>query len=75
MCVVAKLNGKVIGFALGKVSEKAKSAWKYGYISWIGVSKGYKGFGLGRRLYKRLEGKMEEKGARMIILDIELSNT
>ena len=46
LCVVAKLNGKVIGFALGKVSEKAKSAWKYGYISRIGVSKGYKGFGL-----------------------------
>lgn len=75
LCVVAKLNGKVIGFALGKVSEKARSAWKYGYISWIGVSKAYKQLGLGRRLYKRLESKMEEKGARMVILDTELSNT
>jgi ribosomal protein S18 acetylase RimI-like enzyme len=75
LCVVAKLNGKVIGFALGKVSEKARSAWKYGYISWIGVSKRYKGFGLGRRLYKKLESKMEKKGARIIILDTELSNT
>lgn len=73
--MVAKLNGKVIGFALGKVSEKSRSAWKYGYISWIGISKGYKGLGLGRRLYKRLESKMEDKGARMIILDTELSNT
>lgn len=75
LCVVAKLNGNVIGFALGKVSEKAKSPWKYGYISWIGVSKGYKGLGLGRRLYKKLETKMERKGARIIILDTELSNT
>ncbi|MEM3084488.1 MAG: GNAT family N-acetyltransferase [Nitrososphaerales archaeon] len=75
LCVVAKLNSKVIGFAIGKISEKAKSAWKYGYISWIGVSKGYQRLGLGRRLYKRLESKMEEKGARMILLDTELSNT
>jgi ribosomal protein S18 acetylase RimI-like enzyme len=31
--------------------------------------------GLGRKLYKRLEHKMEKKGVRMIILDTELSNT
>lgn len=75
LCIVAKLNGKVVGFALGKVSEKARSAWKYGYISWIGVSRRYAGLGLGRRLYKRLESKMEKKGARKIILDTEMSNT
>ncbi len=48
LCIVAELDGKVIGFALGTTVEKQKSAWKYGYLVWIGTLPGLQKCGAGK---------------------------
>lgn len=74
-CLVAEVDGKIIGFALATTIEKEGTAWKkYGYLSWIGVHDDYQRIGLGRRLYRRLEQKLRKSGARMIIADTEADN-
>ncbi|WP_372807892.1 GNAT family N-acetyltransferase, partial [Pontiella sp.] len=35
--LVAVSEGKVVGFAMGTVIEKARSAWNYGHLLWLGV--------------------------------------
>ena len=40
LCLVAELDGQIVGFALGTTVEKQGSAWKYGYLVWIGVRPG-----------------------------------
>lgn len=37
LCLVAELGDEIVGFALGTTVEKQHSAWKYGYLVWIGV--------------------------------------
>lgn len=74
-CLVAEANGKVVGFVLATTIEKEGTAWKkYGYLSWIGVHDDYQRTGLGRRLYRRFEQKLQKSGARMVIADTEAEN-
>ncbi|MBI2918947.1 MAG: GNAT family N-acetyltransferase [Chloroflexi bacterium] len=70
-CLVAEDNGQVGGFALGTIFEKQGSAWKYGYVAWLGVRAEYRRRGLGARLYKELEKRMQKQGVRMVIMDTE----
>jgi len=74
-CLVADLDGNVIGFALATTFEKEGTAWKrYGYLSWIGVAEDFQRTGLALRLYKKLEEKFLKDGVRMVIADTEASN-
>lgn len=73
-CVVAERNKKVIGFAMATTIEKPRSAWKYGYVVWLGVKRRYQRQGIGERLYREVEKRLEEKGIRMIIVDVEQGN-
>jgi ribosomal protein S18 acetylase RimI-like enzyme len=74
-CLVAELEGKVVGFILATTVEKEGTAWKrYGYLSWIGVDEEYQRTGLAQRLYKRLEEKFQKDGVRMVIADTEADN-
>ncbi|MBM3941008.1 MAG: GNAT family N-acetyltransferase [SAR202 cluster bacterium] len=73
-CLVAEAEDQVVGFVLGTSYEKEGSAWKYGYVSWIGVSPDVRRKGLGYRLYRALERRMREDGIRMMLLDTEAGN-
>jgi len=74
-CLVAQVEGRVVGFVLASTIEKEGTAWKrYGYLSWIGVDDAFQRTNLGRRLYKRLEERLREDGVRMVIADTEADN-
>jgi len=74
-CLVAETEGRIVGFIMATTIEKEGTAWKkYGYVSWIGVDEAFQGANLGRRLYSRLEDRLQEFGVRMIIADTEGDN-
>lgn len=74
-CLVAEAEARIVGFLLATTIEKEGTAWKkYGYVGWIGVDEAFQGTNLGRRLYKRLEDRLQEDGVRMIIADTEGDN-
>lgn len=53
-CLVAEQNGKIIGFIMGRLIEKRRSAWSYGYLEWIALEMKYKRSGIGSLLIDRL---------------------
>ncbi|MBI4232181.1 GNAT family N-acetyltransferase [Candidatus Peregrinibacteria bacterium] len=73
-CLVAEFGDKLTGFALGTVIEKKKSKWVYGYILWLGVSKGVQGKGVGKKLIKAITKRFVKAGANMIMADTSLDN-
>lgn len=74
LCIVADFKGDVIGFALGSIIEKPKSAWTYGYLIWIGIKNEYQGYNVGKKLYQDMEKRTKKLGARMMIIDTEGTN-
>ena len=73
-CLVAELNDELLGFALGTTVEKANSAWKYGYLVWIGVRPGLQQGGVGKKLFSEIKRRMVEAGVRMMIIDTDADN-
>ena len=76
LCLVAEVEkeGNIAGFVLGSTITKNHSAWKYGYLVWIGVDPLYQGYGISEKLFLRLEELMVEDGVRMMIVDTEADN-
>jgi ribosomal protein S18 acetylase RimI-like enzyme len=74
LCLVAELDEKIIGFALGTTVEKHNSAWKYGYLVWLGVSKDIQKAGVGGVLFKEIKRRMKEQGVRIIMVDTSADN-
>ena len=63
-CLVAKSADRMVGFALGRVMEKPRSAWRYGWLEWLGVEPRYKRAGVATRLlsmpaFELFEGEFE----------------
>lgn len=79
-CLVAETDEEgsppntVVGFALGALIEKRRSAWSYGYLIWMGVDPDLKGRGVGRRLLQVLTDRFLEAGARMMLVDTAADN-
>jgi ribosomal protein S18 acetylase RimI-like enzyme len=73
-CLVAEQEGFIIGFVLGNVIAKRKSAWKYGYLVWLVVAPEYQRLGIASKLFNRFTDKMIEDGVRMFIVDTEADN-
>lgn len=73
-CFVACDGDELLGFVLGSVIEKRRSAWMYGYLVWIGVDPRQGRQGVGRALVLALERRFIELGARLVLVDTELSN-
>lgn len=74
-CLVAEMEGGIVGFVLATTIEKEGTAWRrYGYIGWMGVDEAFQRSNLGRRLYRRLEQRLKEDGVRMIIADTQGDN-
>jgi ribosomal protein S18 acetylase RimI-like enzyme len=73
-CLVAEANGKVVGFALGSIMTKPRSAWRYGWLEWLGVDPAFKRHGIATRLFKQLTSKFIENNARIILVDTDEDN-
>jgi ribosomal protein S18 acetylase RimI-like enzyme len=73
-CLVAELDEKVIGFALGTLLEKRGSAWTYGYLLWLGVDTDVARKGVAARLFERMTDLFIKLGARMIMVDTDAEN-
>jgi ribosomal protein S18 acetylase RimI-like enzyme len=73
-CLVAECEGRVIGFALGTTVSKARSAWKYGYLLWLGVAPAHQRSGIAERLFQRFKTLMLQEGVRILVVDTEADN-
>ncbi len=74
LCLVAVLDDEVVGFALGTTVEKQNSAWKYGYLVWIGTRPGLQKCGAGKMLFDEIKARMRAQGVRMIVIDTDADN-
>ena len=74
-CFVAELDGRVVGFALGTMIEKRRSAWKYGYLLWLGADPEVGPLGIGGKLFHRLQEVFIQQGARIMLVDTAEENT
>lgn len=75
-CLVAERerDEKIVGFILGTVMFKRRSAWSYGWIIWLGVDPSMKRQGIAQKLVTRLTEVFIEEGARMLIVDTDAEN-
>ena len=73
-CLVAEADGKLVGFALGRVMEKPRSAWRYGWLLWLGVDPRFKRSGVATRLVNQLKGLFIERNARIMLVDTAAKN-
>jgi ribosomal protein S18 acetylase RimI-like enzyme len=73
-CLVAEADGKIIGFALGRVTEKPRSAWRYGLLLWLGVERRFKRGGIATRLVRQLTSLFIDRDARIMLVDTAAKN-
>lgn len=74
LCLVAESRKKIVGFVLGTTIEKERSAWKYGYLVWMGVAPAFQGVGVGARMVAAITELMANEGARILMVDTEADN-
>jgi ribosomal protein S18 acetylase RimI-like enzyme len=73
-CIVAEYDERLVGFALGSLIEKRKSAWSYGYLTWLAVDPTLKRQGIATRLVDAITETFIRAGARMMIVDTDAEN-
>lgn len=73
-CLVAELDGELVGFALGTTISKSNSAWKYGHLVWLGVDPHCQRHGVAEKLFFRFRSIMRRQGVRMLIVDTQAEN-
>ncbi|KMQ51140.1 N-terminal acetyltransferase [Chitinispirillum alkaliphilum] len=73
--LVAVAHGRVIGFALGTTIKKARSAWSYGHLLWLGIDPDFGRKGVGSMLFDSFRQSMEGVGVRMLMVDTQADNT
>jgi ribosomal protein S18 acetylase RimI-like enzyme len=73
-CLVAELDDRVVGFALGTILEKRGSAWTYGYLLWLGVDPDIVRRGVAGKLLERMTELFIKLGARMVMVDTDAEN-
>lgn len=75
-CLVAETENEelAVGFALGTTVTKSHSAWKYGYLVWLGVDPEFQTSGVASKLFHRFRDLMLEDGVRMLLVDSEADN-
>jgi ribosomal protein S18 acetylase RimI-like enzyme len=72
--LVADDDGTVVGFAMGTTIEKARSAWSYGHLVWLGIEPEYARSGIGSMLFDRFKRLMKKQGVRMLMVDTQADN-
>lgn len=73
-CIVAEVEERLAGFALGTTVTKTRSAWKYGHLVWLGVAEDYQGQGVAERLFNYFLELMLKEGVRILMVDSEADN-
>lgn len=73
-CLVAEYEDRIVGFALGRIMEKPRSAWRYGWLLWLGVDPDCQGHDVGTRLIKQLTELFVERDARIMLVDTDEHN-
>ncbi|MDD5470099.1 MAG: GNAT family N-acetyltransferase [Candidatus Peribacteraceae bacterium] len=73
-CFVAEIGGKIVGFVIGTVIDKRRSAWSYGYMLWLGVERKTARSGVGKRLVEQLSEAYLRDGYRIVIADTAMEN-
>ncbi|MFH1152792.1 MAG: GNAT family N-acetyltransferase [Pseudomonadota bacterium] len=73
-CLVAEENDSLVGFALGTTITKNHSAWKYGYLIWLGVCQEYQRKRVAEKLFNRFKEIMLKMGVRMLMVDTPAEN-
>ena len=73
-CLVAEVEDRIVGFALGTTITKSRSAWKYGHLVWLGVDPALHRQGLAEKLFSQFQDLMLEDGVRMLLVDSEADN-
>ncbi len=73
-CLVAEFEDEIIGFALGTTVSKSRSAWKYGYLLWLGVLPGLQRKGVAEKLFQRFKNLMLQANVRILVVDTEADN-
>lgn len=73
-CFVAESEGRLVGFVLGTILEKRRSAWSYGWVMWLGVDPDYSRHGIGQRLVEKLTEQFIEEGVRILLVDTDAKN-
>jgi len=69
LCIVAELDGRVVGFALG---HKRFSIWEsdLGYFEWLAVSKEHQRKGIGSALCEEMLRRFKGMGVKRILADV-----
>lgn len=66
---------RIVGFILGTVISKARSAWSYGYVVWACTYTPWARAGVaGKLLDKLVEAMVENEGIRIIMADTDPDN-
>lgn len=73
-CLVAEADEKIVGFALGRITEKPRSAWRYGLLMWLGVDRRFKRGGVATRMVDQLRGLFIERDVRIMLVDTAAKN-
>jgi ribosomal protein S18 acetylase RimI-like enzyme len=73
-CLVAESEGLVAGFALGRMMDKPRSAWRYGWLLWLGVDPTFKRRGIASRLIKQITERFIDREARIMLVDTDEDN-
>ena len=72
--LVADIDSQVIGFALGTLIEKNRSAWTYGHLLWLAVEPEYARIGVASELFNSFSKTITNAGARMLMVDTQADN-
>lgn len=73
-CLVAEIEDRIIGFLLGTTVTKSHSAWKYGYLVWLGTDPDFRGQGIASKLFNRFRDLMAAEDVRILMIDTEADN-
>ncbi len=73
-CFVAEIDEEVVGFVLGTVLEKRRSAWSYGWVVWLGVDPAHGREGIASKLLERVTEEFVELGCRILLADTDPAN-
>ncbi len=73
-CLVAEAGGLILGFALGRMMDKPRSAWRYGWVEWLGVEPEFTRSGIASRLLNQLTSLFIERDARIMLVDTDEEN-
>lgn len=73
-CLVAEAGERIVGFALGRIMDKPRNAWRYGWLLWLGVNPEFHRARIATRLLRRLTELFVANEARIMLVDTDEQN-